>query len=199
MISEIHVVTQNEAAGAQAVAWMLAEKNENAELVFLYNKSDAYKGPKIKNIEENKKVSFFSKIKVLFKFYLYLFHLKPDVIFLHTHNAILLGAFSKFFCKQAIVVHHGMPDKYNALTRGLIDFFTNLKFFNKIVCVSHSCANKLNYRKGIMSSVYVIYNNAGMSFLEEKLKTYDEFISQSDTVLFTTGRLHKKKNQIFLM
>ena len=197
-----NLVTQNEKAGAQDIAWSITShfnrKGVPSKLIFMYKKEAVgYSGEDIINISDKKPSGFLSMFILIYKF-AYLIRSQGEFkLVCHTHYSIILGGLmGKLFGAQEVYwVHHGRLRSRSRLYRFFQSFLGTTKLVDRIVCVSDTVFDEAMNSPQKYKDKLILIRNAVQ--LYKKIPSSN--IENCKVVrIFSSGRLHPKKNQAIL-
>jgi len=158
----VHIITRSTLGGAQSVVINLANQQATANEVFVISGSDGnawealHSNIRVINIKQLKRAISPLDIIVIFKLLYYRFHLKPDIIHLHSSKIGILGRLC-FPKKKIVYTVHGF-DTIRIANRTFLWLEKLLKKrAAQIVAVSHYDFENLK-KEQIQGNTCYIYN-----------------------------------------
>ncbi|MEE9368088.1 MAG: glycosyltransferase family 4 protein [Pontiella sp.] len=198
----VNLVTQEEAGGAQYIAFQVAEglrdKGYDSSLVFLYTKRRVpeYEGRSISMLNRPYQ-GLRDLLGIGRRLLLYLREEKPDVVICHTRLSNFFGGFiAKFAGVSCVIpVHHTPIDTYSEGSKLLDRLFDFLKIYSSHITVSEAVYHSfMETYKGRMSRRVKLVRN-GIQSPPSTIEPYNLRIPNDVRVIVNVGRLSRVKNQ----
>jgi glycosyltransferase involved in cell wall biosynthesis len=198
----VQIVTQMEAAGAQAVAYQLHEglsrKGHDSELWFLYMKRPAYVGLRGVSSIVDHRPSAQECLAITGRLYRKLREHRCDAVITHTQYANVLGqtVAAAVGVPKRIAVHHGPRAKDSLLPRIADCVLGHTDAYSDIVVVSESVKESAQcYLRSYSKRVRYIRNAVEERKQIEKTDPRSKWgIPPDKPMLLSVGRLSRQKN-----
>lgn len=195
------IVTQMEAAGAQAAAISLHKKmlddGYDSEVYFLYKKTNAYSSYKnVYCLLDERPKSIKQIIFILSHLVRILRENRNGNFIFHTTYANIIGSFLAKLCgvKNVYIVHHSLKEASSRIKITVDWFLGTFGFYYKVICVSNTVKKRyLRYNNWYLSKIVVIHNGIEDKDISNTGK-YDWICESKFLNLVTAGRLHSQKN-----
>lgn len=201
-----NLVVQNEKAGAQNIAYAiykhLSQSGCDSRLVFLYQKSkEGYHGHGIYTVDNSSVLNMHKKLFAVLNAFLLLRKSRAEVLYCHTKFALIAaGLLGKLFgIKRVIWVQHGLLSASSRTFVALQKIIGSTFLVDRIVCVSDTVRTEFNnFPKAYKKKLVTILNT--IDFMGCDKADRHQGVEPGQTIrLFTSGRLHRKKNQKVLI
>jgi glycosyltransferase involved in cell wall biosynthesis len=203
------MITQMEGGGAQKAAIQLSEglgnRGHHAETCFFYIKRPTYiKHKNIYVIVQEKPRTLLDYSKLFFRLIKKMRQANPDAVISFTHYANIIGQSTALLCrvKKRIASQRNPSDSYPKIASFADRFLGIFGFYTSNTMVSETVKNSFShYPDNYLQHAKVIPN--GISFTPSKLSQQQARIRFALplklTIVGTTGRLAKQKNQSILI
>jgi glycosyltransferase involved in cell wall biosynthesis len=197
----VQVVTQMEAAGAQAVALQLGDglrsRGHSVETWFLYIKRPAFTSlPHVRAVWP-RPASAARYPAIAARLLAMLRAERPDAVISHTHYANVMGqaAAAAAGVRRRIAVQHNPVESYPAAARRMDRWLGSRGMYTATVCVSETVLRSVDrYPAGYRSRLRLILNGVGLPETASPSDARDS-LPPGTALLVNVGRLAEQKNQ----
>jgi len=204
----LQVVTQMEAGGAQRVALLLAEgfreRGYDEQIWCFYVKRPIYSDSQNVYSFFNRRIAFPGYFTLIYKLFNLIKQKKPEIMITHTHYANVVGQLIAFLCRVPcrIAVYHSPVDTYPQIARLADRSLIILGIIKIKVCVSNVVVKSMGvFSRCHKKDSHIIYNGIPIIIIDtSKEYTRSKWqIPSYATVIVSSGRLSKSKNQFALL